>query len=362
IQLNNYVFNIAEGRYSIVADGISYNSALEEINTHNVRLMPSGNLVAKAVIEANIPNMSIKGVDLEAFLFENTLSLTKLKLSRAEVQLSLNTKRQEPPGTPGGSRRRDRNLPKTIEIIKIDTVEAEDAKFNLGYRENGQDLELINSGVNLSFYDLFLDSAILDDGDIASFFSNMSMEIDEFSLALQDSIHTINFSKVALDTKSEEIVFDDFTVTPNDLIGKKGLPVVDARIPKVFLKTSSLTSLQRTGDLLVKELLLSQPEIILYTDLEEDLPLNKDKKEQLAQDILKNLAIEDFEIRQGSLILREKGRLLNKKSFRNLSITLHDLDFDLTAAGAFNEKFYLNNDFEFELSDYVVKLPDSLNL
>src|SRR5690606_33199330 len=177
IQLNNYVFNIAEGRYSIVADGISYNSAMEEINTHNVRLRPSKNLEAKAVIEANIPNMSLKGVDLEAFLFENTLSLSKLKLSGADVQLSLNKEKQEEPRNLNRPRRRDRNLPKTIEIIQIDTVEAEDAKFNLSYRENDQDMELINSGVNLSFYDLFLDSAKLEDGDIAAFFSNMFMEI-----------------------------------------------------------------------------------------------------------------------------------------------------------------------------------------
>src|SRR5690606_13021656 len=33
IHLNNYVFNIAEGKYRIVADGISFNSAREEINT-----------------------------------------------------------------------------------------------------------------------------------------------------------------------------------------------------------------------------------------------------------------------------------------------------------------------------------------
>src|SRR5690606_18408490 len=81
IRLNNYVFNIAEGKYSILADGISFNSAKEEINTTNVRLRPRSNLDAQAAIEANIPSMSIQGVDLEAFLFENTLSMSKLKLS-----------------------------------------------------------------------------------------------------------------------------------------------------------------------------------------------------------------------------------------------------------------------------------------
>src|SRR5690606_14994938 len=143
----------------------------------------------------------------------------------------------------------ERNLPKTIDIIKVDTVEAEDAKFNLAYREDKQDVELINSGVNLSFYDFLLDSAKLVEGDIAAFFSNMSMDIDKFSLALKDSIHTINFSRVQLDSERDEIILDNFTITPNNLIGKKGFPVVDARIPHVSLKTKSLTSFQSTGNI-----------------------------------------------------------------------------------------------------------------
>src|SRR5690606_8397811 len=224
IRLNNYVFNIAEGKYRIVADGISYNSASEEINTYNVRLRPSRTLDAKAVIQADIPNMSFKGVDLEAFLFENTLSLTKLKLSGADVKLFLN-RDKEAGAASRVSRRRERNLPKTIDIIQVDTVEAEDAKFNLAYLEDKQDVELINSGINLSFYDFLLDSAKLVEGDIAAFFSNMSMDIDKFSLALKDSIHTINFSRVQLDSESDEITFDNFTITPNNLIGKKGFPV-----------------------------------------------------------------------------------------------------------------------------------------
>ncbi|MEX2591821.1 MAG: hypothetical protein WD426_03540 [Anditalea sp.] len=362
IRLNNYVFNIAEGKYSIVADGISFNSALEEINTFNVRLRPSSTLDAKAVIQADIPNMTIKGVDLEAFLFENTLSLSKLKLSGADVKLSLNRRIKEGESASGIPRRWERNLPKTIEIIKIDTVEAENAKFNVAYREDERNVELINSGVNLSFYGFLLDSAKLVEGDIAAFFSNMSMEIDKFSLSLRDSIHTINFSKVGLNTKGDEIIFDDFTITPKNFIGKKGFPVIDAKIPLVSLKTQSLTSLQSTGDFLIKELLLSKPEIILYLDQDEAVQLDEDQEEQVVQTVIENLNVENFEINEGSLILREKGDAKEVNSFKNLSMILNDLNFDLSSPESLGKKFYLNKNFQFELRDYEVKLPDSLNI
>lgn len=361
IHLNNYVFNIAEGKYRIVADGISFNSAREEISTTNVRLRPSRTLDAKAVIQADIPSMTVKGVDLEAFLFENTLALTKLKLSGADVQLYLNRDKAEEVIAPRNQRRRERNLPKTIDIIQIDTVEAEDAQFNLAYREAGQDMELINSGVNMAFYGFLLDSAKLVEGDLAAFFSSMSMEMDKFSLSLKDSIHTIHFSKVGFNSESGQIVFDNFSVVPRDQLGIKGFPVIEARVPHVSLRTNSLPSLQRTGDFVIKELFLSEPDIILYLD-KEGVEKIQDDEVQVAKKVIESLSIENFEIEEGLLTLKEKGNAQKVNSFNNLSVTLSDLNFDLSSPSSINKDFYLNEDFEFELADYEVKLPDSLNI
>ncbi|HLT08761.1 MAG TPA: hypothetical protein VK014_14620 [Cyclobacteriaceae bacterium] len=361
IHLNNYVFNIAEGKYRIVADGISFNSAREEINTTNVRLRPSRTLDAKAVIQADIPNMSVKGVDLEAFLFENTLALSKLKFTDAAVQLYLNREKAEELMVSRSQRRRERNLPKTIDIIRIDTVEAANAQVNLAYREEGQDRELINSGVNMSFYGFMLDSAKLTEGDLAAFFSSMAVEMDQFSLALKDSVHSINFSKVGFDSKSGEIAFDNLSIVPKDQTGKKGFPVIEATIPHVSLKTNSLTSLQSTGDFVVKQMMLSKPEITLYLDKEEADKLEEDE-EKLAQKVIENLNIEDFEIKDGLLTLKEKGNPEKVSTFRNLSISLTDLHFDLASPSTLDRNFYLNKEFEFELTDYEIKLPDSLNV
>src|SRR5690606_14887060 len=172
----------------------------------------------------------------------------------------------------------------------------------------------------------------------------------------------MKFSKVQLDSESDEITFDNFTITPNNLIGKKGFPVVDARIPHVSLKTESLTSLQSTGNIMIQQLLLSRPEIALYVDQEDAEKSNDDQAEQAVQKVIENLKIADFKIDGGSLILKEKKNEKEINSFKNLSITLSDLDFDLSSTNSLSKNFYLNKDFQFELSDYEVKLPDSLNI
>src|SRR5690606_16261914 len=222
-------------------------------------------------------------------------------------------------------------------------------------------MELINSGVNMSFYGFLLDSAKLVEGDLAAFFSSMSMEMDKFSLSLKDSIHTINFSKVGFDSESGQIALDNFAIVPRNQVGRRGFPVIEARVPHVSLRTNSLTSLQKTGDFLVKRLFLSEPEIILYLDKEEAEILPSDE-EQVAQKVIENLNIENFEIKGGLLTLKEKGNGQKVNSFNNLSITLSDLNFDLASPSSIGKDFYLNKDFEFELTDYEIKLPDSLNI
>jgi hypothetical protein len=366
LNLNNYVFNIADGKYSVVADRIAFNSAREEINTINVRLRPRPDLDAKVAILAEIPEMSIKGVDLEAFLFDNTLDLEKLLLRDAFVKLSIN-RESEGAGLEESERedrRRERNLPKTIDVVAVDSILTENARFEIVYDENGKEVQLIRTGINLSFTEFLLDSLKLQEGDIASFFENMAMEVDDFSLALKDSIHTLNFSKIELNTRGDEVVFENFRLTPNTLIGQKGVPIVSAAVPRMTLHTRSLRTFQQTGHFDVMELKLERPEVTIYLDKNEVATLitEEEEEEKARQKILQTLSLEQFEIVGGQLSIREKGNEQEINTFQNISIILTDLNFDLNEEQSFDSQLLLNNDYQFELTDYEIKLPDSLNI
>ncbi|UCS94116.1 hypothetical protein KZP23_03530 [Echinicola marina] len=362
ISLNNYVFNVANGKYSMSADRISYNSSKDELVTANVRLSPNRNLGMKLALSANIPSLSFKGVDMEAFLFENSLSLSKVKMADAQVNLfidkqaELDSAKTRDPGV------KSRKLPKKIDLISIDTVEASNAHFNAFYSSEGGERELINTGVNLSFHGLLLDSAKLQEGDIVSFFENMSMEIDDFSLTLKDSVHTINFSSVGLDTKSDEITFQDFRVNPLELNGGFKGPIVDAYIPRVRIKTSSLTSFQETGRLDIDDLELDQPDIHLYLDKKSTRDKENKKAEKAIQDVIKQLEIDDFRLNGGVLSIREKDTTGKVQNYSGINMVLSDLSFDLSNSKGFDKNMVLNKDFLIELPNYILKLPDSLNV
>ncbi|WP_163377619.1 hypothetical protein [Cyclobacterium sp. SYSU L10401] len=361
VNLNNYLFNIANGKYSIVAERIAFNSAREEINTFNVRLMPNSYLDSKVSIEALIPELSFSGVDLEAFLFDNTLALSLLRLSDAAVKLSINRDFGDEPDAEEGTK--SRNLPKTIEVIKIDSILTSNASFNVAYYQEGKDLDLIKTGINLAIADFLLDSARLSEGDIASFFSNMSLGVDDFSLALRDSIHTLNFSKIELDSRDEEILVENLSLIPKDFIGIKGIPIVKALVPKVAISTRSLKSFQKSGQLDVSLLELTDPEVKLYLDGEENMTLLKpgEDKEAVGQKVLESLLVRNFQLSGGSLSWMDKSDTSKVTTLSNLSLLLNDLNFDFTQNQKINTEFFFNKDFQFELTDYALDLPDSLN-
>jgi hypothetical protein len=362
VNLKNYLFNIANGKYSIVAERITFNSAKEEINTFNVQLNPNRYLDSRVSIEATIPELSFQGVDLEAFLFDNTLSLSQLRLMDAGVKLSINRGYGEETNKPEEGRRNSRNLPKTIETIQIDSILTSNASFNVAFYQEGKDLDLIRTGINLSIADFLLDSARLSEGDIASFFSNISLEVDDFSLALKDSIHTLNFSKIGFDSGEEEILVENLRVQPSQLEGIRGVPIIRANVPRVSVNTRSLQSFQRTGRLDVSLLQLTDPDVRIYLDGEEAITLlQQEEEKEVAQKVLEQLIVRDFSLTGGKLSLIDKADTSKVTAFQNLRLILSNLNFDFTQKQNITSSFFFNKDFQFELKDYELEMPDSLN-
>lgn len=360
LSLNNYVFSIADGRYNIVADRINFNTSREEIITSNVKLTPSGSTNDKTQISVEIPTLSFTGVDLESFLFENDLSLNKVKLSGSSVNILVN-RDIEKVEVKERSRNRDRILPKTINVISIDTVLAENANFSLSYQEQGSRSELVNTGINLSIFDFMLDSVVLSNGDISGYFGGLSLDVDEFWLTLPDSVHRVTFSKVALDTRYEGILLKNLRIIPNTLSGKQGHPVISGHIPTALIKTSALVNVQMRRELGISELRLFRPDIEIFLD---DIENEKTQKKVAVEgkSLLETLSIEEFEIFDGNLAFFDKNSSKKPQHFENLNVSLAELKFDLDNLAGFDKMALLEKDFSLSLPDYTIYSKDSLNV
>lgn len=362
LQLNNYVFNIADGKYNILADRINFNTATEEIMASNVSLNPRRNFTDKTRVSVKIPEMAFRGVDLEGFLFDNELKLEMAKFTGSDVNILINNDLDDDDDSPSRRPRRDRSLPKTIDVISIDTIQAERAQFKLAFREKGTQRELVNTGINLSFYDFMLDSATISHGDISGFFSGLSMDIDEFWLTLPDSIHQVTFSKVELDTRYEGILLNNFRIIPKDLSGKPGMPVLSGHIPTALIKTNALAELQESGELTISELRLFKPDIEIFVDQvsKDEIGIEKDRNLRESS-LIKKLIVREFEIVEGDVFVFQKDGSKDPQGVNSLNFVLSDLDLDLAQLDQIGPQDLLKKEFSLSFPDFEFLLPDSLN-
>jgi hypothetical protein len=360
LSLNNYVFSIANGKYNVVADRINFNTSREEIITSNVRLTPSRRADLKTQISAVIPRLSFTGVDLESFLFENELSLSKVKLSGSSVSILIDSDFENEVDR-NRSRNRGRILPKTINVIDIDTVSAENANFSLFYQEEGNRSELINTGINLSIFDFMLDSAVLAKGDVSEFFGGLALDIDEFWLTLPDSVHKVTFSKVQLDTRNEGILLNNLRIIPNTLSGKPGVPVISGHIPTALIKTSALADIQMQKDLWMSELRLFRPDIEIFLDNVKADKTEEETEEDI-KSVLETIRIDEFEIVEGNLAFYDKNSSKDPQHFKGINFSLNELNLHLDDMSGFDKLELLEKDFLINLPDYKFLTKDSMNV
>ncbi|MGY6521739.1 MAG: hypothetical protein ACXIUD_08425 [Mongoliitalea sp.] len=361
LNLNNYVFSVANGKYNIVADRINFNTSTEEIITRNVRLTPSTSTQDKTKISATIPAMSFRGVDLEAFLFDNVLQLQKVRLVDSDVQVLINRDMEvEDTAIGRRARRRDRTLPKTIDRISIDTVLTERSRFSLSFKEGGNTSNLINTGINLGIYDFELDSLKARQADIASLFGALSLGMDEFWLNLGDSVHQITFDRVELDTRRDGILVNNFRVIPKSLSGNPGQPVFSGQIPVALIKINSLSELQQSKDLWIKELTLFRPDLEIFTDTVRNI--KKAKQRDIAETtVLEVLKVDDFKIEQGNIALMDKYGVKLGQQLKGLDLFYGGFESELSDLGTLTTDDLLKEDFSIFLPSYDVMLKDSLN-
>lgn len=360
LQLNRYIFNIADGNYTMEAERINFNSANEEIIARNVKVNPRQDLNEKLKISATIPTMLFRGVDLERFLFENQLGLQKLELDDASVNILINDDvvQSEAP-----RRRRQvgpRSLPKTIDVIQIDTIAAKRAQLNVSIKEAGVQKELVNTGINLNFFDFFLDSATIRKNDFVGMFSGVTVGAEDFWLTLADSVHRVTFRNVQFDTRREAIFLQNFRVIPNDLSGKPGIPVFSGHIPALLIKTKSLEALQHGKEISLQEVSLFRPDMEVFVD-QQKAP-QKVKQDTLSKaGMFESFSLADFRIVEGRFAVLDKNTGAEPVLLRGLNVSLADIQMDLTGTETFDPKALLRHDFELSWSDYEILLKDSLN-
>ncbi|REG88500.1 AsmA family protein [Algoriphagus antarcticus] len=364
--LRKYDFSVAGGNYDVDTDGLRFNSRSKTIEIDNLTLSPSKSIQSKIALSLNLPSVSLEGVDIESFLFENQLKLDKLAVDGSAINLEINKNFQREETEVKTSLRSAKTLPKSIEQISIGDIKATNSRLSMNYRVGKDGFELIQTDFDLGIKGLNLDSAANAQKDIAGLFNEINLTLNDFSYTLPDSIHTIKFSNLYVDNSAAETIFSNFEIVPSTITGNPGSPILSAKIDELGVKNNTIREIQTTGVLDLTQLRLMNPKIDVYLDT-----TSKSRKPKLKSDSIKttnvglieSILLQDVLINNGNIVLHNKDTgQIPRMAFSNVNLGLEELNLDLMKKGTdLSPQLLLEKDLSLSLTNYHIYTKDSLN-
>lgn len=360
LNLADYSFSLAKGDYDVTTNDLVFNTKDRTLVIDTLRVKPGESLNSKLSIDLVLPKVRIEGIDLEDFLFENQLDLDKLMVDGSDILLKINPEIQ--------NRRRDRSRqvrPKTLNFIKVNEINALNSGFQLNYILGDRGVQSIQTSFDISVKDFFMDENSDSKLNLSGLFDQVVIDINDFSFALPDSLHSIKLSNLTFDNSKDETVISGIEISPlEDLKKSEGL-VVEGWVEEIGIKNNSLEEIQNSGVFDLEDLRIFKPELKLYLDsANKSERKNPSGKEKLNDPFISSLLLQNIAVLEGNVGFYSKEKEpLKGMLFPSINFSVGDLNFDLLEEGKeLNPQILIEKGLDFSLSDYEFYTKDSLEL
>ncbi len=361
LRLENYAFNLAGGNYIASTSDLNYNSLDQTIIIENLELVPGPELESKIALSLDLPQVAFKGVDIESFLFENKLELNNLKVTGGKINIEIDKDYKKDENSEKKEERR--SLPKSVELVKIDSIEAVESTLGINFRSGTSEAQSIQTYFDLGIHGFHFDSATNTREDLSGLFSEINLSLQDFSFALPDSLHTIIFSSVNVDNTVDATIFSNFQVVPKSTKTAPGSPIISAKIESLSIQNNTLKEIQKTGIFNLDKIILTNPLIDLYLDSTEKEKTVKKVDSRNKDGLIQSILLQDILIQNGKFALHDKETgPIDRIAFEGVNFELQDLNLDLFSKDQkLSPQLLLEKELSFSLSNYHFLTDDSLN-
>ena len=359
LTFSDYSFSLGNGKYLVESDLMNYNSKKETLEFNNLLVFPGDNSQSRVALGLDFPLVIFKGVDIEQFVFDNILDLQKLEIIDGKVEIGID-RQISTAGKEAGTKRLAQ---KSIDRVSIDTIQAENSFLELNFLGENNSLRSIQTGFGFMIQDFHLDTLVLDQNEFGKLYSTASLDLNDFVFALPDSVHTVSFSKVQLGDMRKEIVFSDLKITPRDLVGKVGSPVIQAKTDVLAIANNKFLEILETKRFEMKNIRMVNPVIEVFLDSTKVASSSRSAPKDGGKNALvESIILEDLQLSNGSIQLNRKG----KGPIPRLGFS--EVDFRVSGVGLDFLDQEQNLDFEdlarrnlaFSFKNYSTLTPDSL--
>lgn len=359
LDLADYSFSLAQGDYDVATNHLQFNTKTQSLVIDTLRLVPGENLESRLGLSLVLPMVSFEGLNLEEFLFENTLLLDRLLVDGSNINLEIRPDIEA--SERSGSKKRMRDI-QVISEVQIGEVMASNADFSLLFQKNGQESQSINTKFDLGVKDLRLDDESNIRQDVSGLFSNISISLNDFQFSLPDSVHEVAFSQFNFDSKEDETVFVGLTINPIDPQNEEK-PYFQGTIEEVGIRNNKLAAVQETGIFDIENLRIKGPDLKLVLNSKgEKETKSKTIKTSTNDGLIQSILLRQIALDNGKIAIHQKEKgPVNGLTFQEIDAELKGLDWDLTQMSDHSIlEELLEGDSRVSFGDYEFYTKDSL--
>jgi len=329
LTFNSYSFSLAGGKYLVDTDYLNYNSRTRRLDFENLRLLPGKVGNQRLALGFNFPKVALRGVNMEAFIFDNVLNLEKLEIDGGELAVGLD--RQISSSDKKSRSTRNLALQRAVEQVHIDTITTSNATLQLNYLDQNQSIKAIKTGFGLNITQFDLDSLRVRTQDLSKTYQGVNLGLSNFEFALPDSVHTLKFEEFGFGENLEELIFSGLSIHPKNQMGKSGKPVVDGKIERVVLKKNSLLDILTTKKVDLREVRVQNPIFSIYLDsLTTPSEPGFGSFKKTPEGVIQSIVLRDLLLENGKFdFFRKGGQALSNLSFPKVDARVEQLGIDL---------------------------------
>ncbi|MCS5491234.1 hypothetical protein [Algoriphagus limi] len=328
LDLADYSFSLAEGDYDVTTNHLRFNTKNQSLVIDTLKLVPGESLDSKLALSLVLPMVSLEGVDLEEFLFENSLLLDRLVVDGSNINLDIKSEFQKQERQKSERGKTEKPM---VSLVQIGEVIASNADFSLAYQKNGQEEQSVRTKFDLGVVDLKLDDQSDIRQDASGLFSNLSISLNDFRFNLPDSVHQIAFSNFDFDSERDETIFSGISINPIDPNNEEKF-FIQGKIKELGIKNNELVSIQETGVFDIQNLRISGPDLklVMNPDAESKTKQNETKPSN-TEGLIQSILLRGMDLDNGRIAIHKKNLgPVNGLAFQQVEASVHGLDWNLT--------------------------------
>ncbi len=360
--LGNYTFFLPDEQHLIEVANVDIISNLSEAEIKGIRLRPLVSRTKESRYNVEVPNINLKGININRLLLERALYMDTLLIPQAEGELffrdRIDRKAKQPPKLD--------NLygliASSLKKMEINFAWAEQVKLKWENDFNGKRNFFFTDDLSIKVEHFELDSAAKLSNERFLYADDIQIRMGAYEQAFLDSLHTLRLDSGFLSTRQKSVQLYNTRFFSSQTLENKSH--FDIAIPKTSLTNVSWLEAYKQEALRLSALNLERPNFSLTLFSEKDATQHLEQStkeiEQTALRFFAKYAVDSLIIKDAEVVWNtERTQIKKILPLKDLSIKVEQINLPRTTkvqAIPFAEHVTVT------IPELETTLPDSLYL